>query len=253
MKPFLTCLIFLVMQTLHAQWSGEYRGTLNGDQIVLVLHQQGTSLSGTLRDSYQTYQITAEAAGNKLAGDAKEASLGLTFTLLAERRDDLIKGQLLLDYQGQLIETPFTVSKVGQNKVSTPQPPVAGSKIPFPEGATLPTALSGSWIKSESYNSGYGSDFMGANFSQTMTFYSDGSLSEDGSNATMSGSNYSGQSSGGSSGKLEGIAWYAIGNQLYLMVFDQGAWQSLHLGKWYVEGNHLLITGVNGEKLLLSR
>lgn len=253
MKRILTGLAFLTMQSLYAQWPGEYQGTLNGDQIVLVLYQQGTKVSGTLRDSYQTYQITAEAAGNKLAGDAKEASLGITFILRAERQDNLISGQLLLDYQGQMVETPFTVSKVGQNQPPVSQTPIAGSKIPFPAGATFPDALSGSWTKNESYNSGYGSDFMGANFSQTMTFYPDGSLSEDGSNATMGGSNYYGQSSGGGGGILEGVAWYATGNQLYLLVWDQGSWQSLHLGKWYVEGNNLLITGVNGEKLLLSR
>ena len=69
----------------------------------------------------------------------------------------------------------------------------------------------------------------------------------------MSGSNYSGQSTGQGGGIIPGAAWYTIGNQLYLMFTENGQTQNVALGKYYVEGNNMLLTGSNGEKILLSR
>ncbi|HSF89687.1 MAG TPA: hypothetical protein VLA46_09735, partial [Saprospiraceae bacterium] len=94
---------------------------------------------------------------------------------------------------------------------------------------------------------------MGAGFSQSMTFLANGQLSEGGSFATMSGSNYSGQSTGQGAGVIPGVKWYTIGNQLYMQVTENGQTQEVHLGRYYVENNNMLITGTNGEKILLKR
>jgi hypothetical protein len=94
---------------------------------------------------------------------------------------------------------------------------------------------------------------MGAGFSQSMTFLPDGHIAEGASSAYMSGSYYSGQSTGQGSGIIQGLAWYAIGNKLFLQITERGQLQTVQLGTYYIEGNNMLITGTNGEKLLLSR
>jgi hypothetical protein len=163
--------------------------------------------------------------------------------------------KLIIELNGERSEVPFTVEKEGEHEVQETQTLTekAPEKIPFPQGATFPAALHGKWIKSETYNSGYGDNYMGSTYTQSMTFFSDGGMGDGGSSATMSGNNYSGSSSGEGSGRLPGVGWYAIKNNLYLIAFAEGKWQSVHLGTWYAENNALLITGANGEKQLLTR
>ncbi|MEZ4987844.1 MAG: hypothetical protein R2795_22920 [Saprospiraceae bacterium] len=166
----------------------------------------------------------------------------------AIQQQNHLEGSLTFNIYGEVATIPFAVDRVG----ATATQPTVVNRIPFPANASFPASLSGRWTKNETYNSGYGDNFMGANFSQSLVFLPDGTLSEGGSNASMSGGYY-GQSQGNGTGPIDGIGWYAVGNQLYLLIQDSGQWQTAHLGKWYVENNHLLITGTNGEKLLLSR
>ena len=127
------------------------------------------------------------------------------------------------------------------------------SQVVFPSGASHPQELLGTWTKEELYQSGQGDSYMGASASESMTFLAGGRMAESGSSATISGSNYSGQSSGQGTGVIPGLVWYTIGNQLYLQVTENGQTQNVHLGKYYVENNNMLITGTNGEKILLTR
>ena len=255
MKTILAVLLIQMVSYVAAQWSGDYRGTVNGDPVQVHLMQQGQKVSGTMKDSYQTYAIVGDVDGNRLAADAVEASLGLTFALLGEMKGSDIHFNLIIELLGQRTETPFTVTRSSNSTaISAKSNKSTVTKIPFPADAQFPVALVGMWTKNETYNSGgYGGDFMGANFSQSMTFHADGTLSEGGSSATMSGSNYYGSSTEDGGGTLDGIGWYAVNNQLYLMIFDQNRWQNVHLGKWYVENRNLLITATSGEKLLLSK
>lgn len=231
------------------QWNGTYNGVVNGDPVRMTLSQNGDAVTGQLRDSYQTYVITGSASGNLLEGAAKESNTGLEFGLSARLESETLSGKLVLEAEGATAEVPFVLTREGAN----PTVSAAGAPIPFPSGAQHPAELCGGWTQNESYNSGSGDAFMGANFSQSMAFLPGGGLADGGSRASMSGSDYYGQSSGSGSGLLEGVGWYALGNQLYLLVFHQGSWQPVHLGRWYVEGNNLLITGANNQKLLLSR
>ena len=244
--------IFLILGIeLSAQWAGTYEGSLNGDIITMKLSQQGDRVTGVMKDSYQTYDIVAIIAGDRLAGDAKEVSLGVTLTLLAERQDHRLSCKLIMDVLGLTQEQAFEVYK--KDAVTATASIRVTANIPFPSAATFPSALAGAWTKSETYNSGYGSDFMGANFSQSLSFNPDGTLSEGGNSASISGANYSGRSSDLGGGLIEGMGWYAVGDQLYLMIYDSGRWQQALLGKWYAEDGKLLITATSGEKLLLSR
>lgn len=252
----LTALLFILMTTtgLIAQWTGTYYGTANGDNVVMTLEQTGNAVTGFMEDSYQHFDIVGTADESQFLGTATENTLQLEFELQAIKTGDRLDCKLLIDAFGTTSESDFFVEKTAQNANATAeQVNAAPSAIPFPSDATFPAALSGTWTQNESYNSGSGDNFMGANFSQSMTFHSDGTLSEGGSSASMSGSNYSNQSSGAGSGKMDGVGWYAKQKNFYLIVFNNGSWTSVHVGTWYAENNHLLITGENGEKLLLSR
>lgn len=239
----------------HAQWDGTYHGTVNGDAVVMNLQQDGTKISGDMKDSQQTYVISGTTSGNSFSGTATEYSYGLNFGLTAERNNTVLTCKLIVEMNGERAEVPFTVEKVsGETTEATPvSSDKIPEKIPFPTDATFPVALQGKWTKGETYNSGYGDNYMGSTFSQSMTFFADGSIADGGSSATMSGSDYSGQSSDNGSGKLPGVGWYAKKNNLYLIAYAEGKWQSVLLGTWYTENGHLLITGTNGEKQLFSK
>ena len=252
----LSLLLFSMITSigLNAQWSGTYYGVVNGDNIVVTLEQEGDILTGSMQDSYQTYFVQGTVDGQEFVGTATESSLFLEFDLYATKVGNRLECTLAYGEGEERLENAFSVEKEGaRDNGSSAAETAVSSDIPFPSGATFPAALQGTWVQNETYNSGYGDNFMGANFSQSMTFYSDGTLSEGASSASMSGSDYYGQSGGEGSGKLEGIGWYAKQKNLYVIVFAEGSWTSVLLGSWYTENNHLLITGENGNKLLLSR
>ena len=247
--------IFLMMATgLFAQWTGTYIGVTNGDQVTLTLDQNENSVTGTMKDSYQHFDIAGTVEGDQFSGTATETSFQLEFHLDASKTGNALECKLSITVLDNLSETTFTVLKVTSDENTAPVEITSPSTIiPFPKDATFPVALTGTWTQNESYNSGSGDNFMGANFSQSMTFHSDGTLSEGNSSASMSGSNYSNQSSGAGSGKMEGIGWYAKQKNFYLLVLHEGNWTSVPIGTWYAENRNLLLTDANGEKILLSK
>ncbi len=237
--------------TSYAQWSGTYYGTVNGDAVVMNLQQDGTKVSGDMKDSQQTYVISGTATGDSFSGTALETTSALSFGLTAEKKDVTLNCILIVEVGGERAEVPFTVEKAMAKETETAS--AQTEKTPFPADATFPVALQGTWTKSENYNSGYGDNYMGSTFSQSMTLYADGSISDNGSSATMSGADYSGQSSDNGTGKILGVGWYAKGKNLYFIAYAEGKWQSVLLGTWYTENNALLITGQNGNKELFTR
>ncbi len=241
--------------TFHAQWAGTYYGTVNGDAVVMNLLQDGTTVSGDMKDSQQTYLISGTATGNSFTGTAVESVSTIPFGLTAERNDAVLDCKLIVEMNGERGEFPFTVEKATAQETETASTQTENipEKIPFPADVTFPVALQGRWTKSENYNSGYGDNYMGSTFSQSMTFYADGSISDNGSSATMSGSDYSGQSADTGTGKIPGVGWYTKGKNLYIIAYAEGKWQSVLLGTWYTENNALLITGSNGNKELFTR
>lgn len=251
----LIAILFSIMITsgLFSQWEGTYTGVTNGDNVVMTLQQNGNSVTGFMKDSYQYFEIEGTVNSQQFTGTATEKSFQLQFKLDAAKTGDNLDCKLTITVFGELSETFFSVQKEGSATPEATQNPAATGDIPFPKDATFPSALAATWTQNEHYNSGSGDNFMGASFSQAMTFHSDGTLSEGGSSASMSGSNYSNQSSGNGSGKMDGIGWYAKQKNFYLIVFSEGKWTSVLIGTWYAENNHLLITGTNGEKLLLSK
>ncbi len=246
--------LFLVAP-VFAQWSGTYYGTVNGDAVVMNLLQDDTTVSGDMKDSQQTYVISGTVTGNSFSGTAVESTNTLNFGLTAERMDAVLNCKLIVEMNGERAEVPFTVEKAmaKESETASTQTEKIPEKILFPAGVTFPVALQGKWTKSETYNSGSGDNYMGSTFSQSMTFYADGSISDNGSSATMSGSDYSGQSADNGTGKIPGVGWYTKGKNLYIIAYAEGKWQSVLLGTWYAENNALLITGSNGNKELFTR
>ena len=249
MKLFVFILSFMAVTPLFGQWTGEYLGTINGDNVRMKLTQNGSMISGELTDSQQAYNLLGSIQGDDFTGTATEKTYQLNFGLNAHKQGEMLECVLVVEMNGQRNEVPFLMQKRGSQDAHVS----STTTIPFPQEASFPSHLVGTWSQHETYNSGSGDNFMGANFSQSMTFHSDGTLSEGTTNASMSGTNYSGQSTKEGSGKLEGIGWYTVQNNFYLLVFHEEKWVPIHVGTWYMENNHLLITGNQGEKLLLSR
>ena len=253
-KYFQSIILVLISMPLFAQWTGSYEGVLNGDKILVTLLQSGKDkISGEMSDSYQKFKITGDVNGNRMAGDAVEQTLGLKFALLGEIKGNNIDFKLVANILGLKSETPFVVTKVKATSsakvVENTQKSTVAAK-----GQTRDQRITGRWTKNESYNSGYGDNFMGANFSQSIFFLEDGGIADGGSNASISGSNYSGRSSGkGNTQAVPGATWYTKDNQLFISYTNNGQTQTESLGKYYIENDKMLLTLTNGKKVLLTR
>lgn len=244
----------VLSQTPSDPLPGNYSGFYNGDALSLVMYApEGNNYSGTLNDSYQTFSVNLTRSGTTVKGTATESSHGLVFRVSGSIMDNQLQLQLDIDIQGTPVSMNLTLSKEGAIQASGSTLTSGGAQINLPANAQHPSSLIGTWKKEELYQSGYGDNYMGAGFSQSMTLLPDGQMADAGSNSYISGSNYSGQSSDSNYNVIPDVRWYTIDNQLYLIGFENGAVQTVHLGRWYVEGNNLLITGTNGEKILLQR
>jgi hypothetical protein len=236
----------------QTNFAGTYSGTLNGDQLELTLQKgSGNALSGKMKDSQQQYEVTATINGNKLSGKAVETTWGIEFAMNGTLTGNKLNMELTLNVLGtkQVMNVEF-LRKVA---AATPSSVSNDKKPGLPPNARNDSRLVGTWAKEELYNSGYGDNYMGSSFTQSMIFYQDGSVADGGSQSTISGSNYSGNSQGAGSGKLPGVVWYNIDNQLYLRATQNGQTETVHLGKFYIENGKMLITGPDGKKTLLSR
>jgi hypothetical protein len=239
---------------------GKYTGQVNGDNIEMTLQNNGeNTLKGNMKDSEQTYVVNASFNGNKLSGTALESTMGLTFVLDGTLTGNQLPMKMTIEVGGQsntMLVNFIKQGGVSQTKTAAPPPDNLGtgqySKPKLPSNATNDPNLVGNWVKEEHYSSGYGSDAMSGSFSQSMILYANGSVSDGGSRAGVSGSNYSGSSEGGGEA-LPNVLWYNIGNQFYLQATENGQPQTVHLGKYYIENGKMLITGTNGNKLFLTK
>ncbi len=250
--------LFLSIQSAcksQSSFEGKYNGHLDNDDVHLQLKEdKKNEYSGKMTDSQQNYIIEAKSNGNTLTGTATEANLGLVFKITGNWQDQKLKMKLeiedLPDHMEILFEKASGSSdhqeKKSQNKNN--QPP----DFKFPKEANHDAMLIGAWTKNENYNSGSGDQYMGASYSETLVLFANGTVGDGGSQATMSGNNYLGQSESGLK-ELPGVFWYNINNQLYISAIQNGKTETRHLGKYYIENDHMLITDNDGNKTLLSR
>lgn len=232
---------------------GKYSGQVNGDNIEMTLQNNGeNTLNGSMKDSQQSYVVNASTNGNKLTGTALESTMGLTFVLDGTLSGNQISMKMTIEVSGQ--SNTMLVNFTKQNSVSqtTTKTPPQYSKPKLPSGATNDPNLVGNWVKQEHYSSGYGSDAMHGSFNQSMILMADGSVSDGGNQAGISGSFYSARSAVEIQA-LPDVSWYNIANQLYLQATQNGQIQAVHLGQYYIENGKMLITGANGNKLFLTK
>lgn len=240
-------------------FAGRYTGTLQGDAIVLYLEPNGPGkLKGSMQDSQQSYAIEATSQGKTISGSATLAAYALA-----------------LDFQGTLNgnELPLTMEVRGLGsgafRVDLVKDGAAGTAASQWESGKKATASAASpqgkdnrqrdpevvvtWVKEEIYNSGYGDGFMGSTVSSSITFAADGRLLDGGSNATMSGGNYHGESASGAAGEVPELRWFTRNRDIWLLVTQDGKTQEVKLGRYAFGGGAMRITADNGEKLLLRR
>jgi hypothetical protein len=259
-----TLSIFIVLFNLSIQsqtnvkpvvFAGNYSVMVNADKLTLVIEPNGGSTyTGVLNDGYTSLTLVFELTGTVFTGVGKEASTGVDIHVKGGIEGDQLLFNIVLD--PLVDEVAYTLNFMRDGTEINGHPGIGNvtqSIMDFPSGATHPEEMLGTWTKEELYQSGYGDAYMGAGTSQSMTFLSGGRLAEAGSSSYISGSDYSGQSTGQGEGILPGVTWYTIDNQLYMQVNENGQTQNVHLGKYYVENNNMLITGTNGEKILLTR
>jgi hypothetical protein len=235
--------------------AGVYHAQLNGDDITLDIQAQNNgTYAGTMNDSYQTYAVVLELNGEKVTGTATETTLNLTFEANGTIRGKKLDLNFSFEFNGAKNSMDIAFTKEGGSAPAQPSGSEnTSTKLSFPSGASHPNAIAGTWMKEELYQSGYGENFMGAGFTQKMTFFPDGHIAEGASSSYMSGSYYSGQSYGDGDGVIPGLGWYTIGKTFYIQLTENGKTQNIPLGTFYVEGNNMMITASSGDKLLLTR
>lgn len=261
MRQILLVYILFLSLTLHAQslgkqetLSGNFSAIFDGVEMSLFIeHQSGSSYTGILNDSYQACPLVLDLSGSTFTGVLTEPTTGVEIEVNGEIRGKFLIFSFVVDPYGGADAEVITFTRNGDENSITGTSEQSPSKVQLPAGASHPQEMTGTWTKEELYQSGSGDAYMGAGFSESVTFLPGGGLAEGGSGAYISGSHYSGQSTGQGNGLLPGVTWYTIGNQLYMQVTENNQTQNVHLGKYFIENNNMLITATNGEKVLLTR
>lgn len=230
---------------VEAQIEGIYIGEINGATATLTLKKQTqTTYSGTMQDGYQNYVVSTQIDNNCMKGNAMETSLNIEI---------LISGC----FKNNQIEIDFDFSKIGvaetQKVLFIKENKPNNSEVSLKSTNERDLQMVGLWKQEQLYNSGYGSNYFGGSFTQKIIFYADGSLADGGSQSTISGNDYSGNSTSGRGSKVSGVSWFTKNKHLYIKVFQNGQSQTADAGKYYIEDGKLLITDQNGNKTLLIK
>lgn len=240
-------LLFSLLSPVQSQsFAGRYNGLYQGEPVVLTLTASGEgAYTGLLDDSHNKYNVSGQARGNVLTGQAQEASLGLTLQLKGELKGDHLSVRL------SILGTEIPVEL--DREVSASPGAQAGSPAGNPVAAKQhDQVLVGSWTSQSNYNSGgYGQGSMSSE--STLILLADGRVADGGSRTVVGGTGWSGSSGGAAAGVLEGVYWFTENKKLYLQAVQNGKTEVQVLGKYYVENNHLLITADNGSKVLFYR
>jgi hypothetical protein len=233
---------------LFGQFSGKYSSFFNGDNIMLEIKQKDNVITGYMKDSQQNYTITAEKTEQGFEGSAVDEKIGITFLVRGTRTADGLDMDFDVDYEGNRTDA-FLVNfvKEGKEKNTAGEGGKKGKK-------PIDKRIVGQWKHESFYSSGYGADAMSGSNVQYLAFNEDGTMTDMGNQANISGSNYSGNSGKGSgNGTVSNVWYYTKGNQIMVYTMVNGVEQEMPMGTYYIEDGKLLITATNGEKMLLQR
>ncbi len=255
--PYIFLISFLnTVASLNAQFNWMYNGSVNGDDVTIEALSKGNMVSGTMKDSKQTYQLTGQLNDNVFEGKAIESSLGITFKLVGIISENTLLLEAFLDNNGTFqnaFSATFYQMKMEAIIDNKNQNPSASNLVPN-EVANKPIdpLILGLWREESHYNSGYGDQsFSGSTYSY-MTFNADHTMSDNGSQASMSGSNYSGNAGGQSTAKVIPNLWYyTTDGKVMAFINNNGQKLTTALGSYYIENGKMLFTQVNtGKKIL---
>ncbi len=258
-KVTLVLLFTLCFSFIKAQLNGDFNGFVNGDNVVMSLSQSGSSVSGNMIDSKQTYTVSGTVSGNNFSGRAVEPTLGLTFLLSGIIKNNVLDINAKLDLQGQVMDAfTATFTKNTMEEVNTSIPTISLDKNApsFLKSKSIDSRLVGTWREESHYSSGSGENYFSGSTYTYQTFFANHTMSEVSSTATMSGSNYSGSSSDANQGlKIVPNVWYYTeGNKMIAYIKNGANYQSAEMGSYYIENNKMMFTQANtGKKILYTK
>jgi hypothetical protein len=255
MKHYLFLSLVTITNVAYGQITGEYSGYVNGDPVALLLQQNGVVLSGKMNDSQQAYTIDGKVTNNIIDAKAVEPTMGLTILLsgsLIDKNTLQLKGDLLIaGAKTPAFNTTLTRNNTSSDAASAAVNSTSTSRPKELVGKTIDPNLLGRWRQESHYSSGYGSSFSGSTYSY-LTFNPDHTMSDNGSAASISGSDYSGQSGGRSIPKIIPNVWYyTSGNLIMAVINNNGAILVEKMGTYYIENGKMLFTQANTQKKFL--
>ncbi|MBC7885212.1 MAG: hypothetical protein H7X99_07040 [Saprospiraceae bacterium] len=252
MKQFFSFLFIMTYYTVFAQsgFDGNYEGVLNGDKVTLSLLTSGTkNVTGKMLDSQNKFNVSGSYIQGTFTGKAIEPDMGVEFAMSGTLSGDIFRVNLGFDYLGEHHNMEVLFNKI----ISTDQSKKTKSPSAIPD-KSRDQRITGTWVKESNYSSGYGSNntygFMSS--SESMVFFSDGGMADGGSSTVIGGNDFSGKTSSKEKA-IPGLYWWTENNVIYLRITEEGKSQEVALGKYYIENGSMLITGANGEKVLLTK
>ncbi len=239
-----------IVQSQNA-FIGTYYGTFNGDNISLSLSSSGgNKVTGSMQDSQNKYVVTGSVNKNSFVGKAEESNLGILFIMTGTLQANVFNALLSFDYLGEKYDMNVAFTKKG----------VTNQENTTNKSNTIPNKprdknVIGTWVKESNYSSGYSSNgsYGAMNTRESMIFYGDGSMADGASSTVVGGSNFSGSSSEAGSSAVPGLYWWTENKKIFLHITEGGKSQQIELGRYYIENGRMLITGTNGEKILLTK
>ncbi len=237
----------------QSPFAGNYSSNVNGDNISLNLEDVGTNrLNGKLKDSQQTYYIDATTSGKKISGTATENTMGFTIQLNGFLEGSSLELDMTMSLLGQT-ETQRVVFVKQNSSSTTSHSKSLPTNNTIPAGANRDPELVGKWQQSDTYTSGSGGNFFSGTSISNIIFLENGTLADGGSQSTMSGSNYYGNSGMSSAQIIPNVVWYTKNQHIFLLATENGQSQTIDVGKYYIENGNMLITATNGKKVLLTK
>jgi hypothetical protein len=269
MKSIVFSFLLLNFFQMNAQFTGQFSGTINGDNVFIDLAQSGNIVNGMMRDSKQTYTVTGSANGNLFNGKAIEASLGLTFVLKGQLNGNSLNLDGDLDLYGNITKAFSAVfsknggdntldleeAPVTENNNSSPNTNSSSSATPSEvKNKPIDPQIIGLWREESHYSSGYGENaFHGSSYNFS-SFNPDHTISQGGSQTTISGSNYSGNSGQSGLAIVPNIWYYTSGKKVMAYIFNNGQYITVEMGSYYIENGKMLFTQANtGTKLFYTK
>ena len=239
--------MFIPVITATAQpFSGTYSGAIASTTATLTLQQQGAALHGTIDAQGYGYTISGTTTNGGASCTLSDSQTGARLPCEIALQGATLTLNLLVQNSQQVQRVSFSFSRIETGPTlpmaQTFPTPTPQSHSVLPEGQRDP-ALFGQWVNSDTYISG---EFSGT----TRTYVQlnpDGTVLYGGGSVTAGVGGVSGGSSGGD--VTQGL-WRTENNLLYARGAHT-AWTLI--GRYYVEGNRVLITDANGEREVWRR